>query len=166
MSEPFRTIGIIHTPFQVSAGTPVQSACANGACGTVEVYPEYAEGLRDLEGFERIWLLYHLDRATAPQLVTHPYLDDQPHGIFATRSPARPNHIGLSPVRLLRVEGALLHVADVDMLDGTPLLDIKPYVAEFDCFAVDRNGWYDGRSARGKVADARFERSKPGSGGR
>jgi tRNA-Thr(GGU) m(6)t(6)A37 methyltransferase TsaA len=150
-------IGVIHTPFQQSEGTPIQSAVANGANGVIELFPEYALGLRDVADFERLWLIYLLDRAASPQLTTRPYLDTQDHGIFATRSPARPNHIGLSSVRLLGVEGNRLHISDVDMLDGTPLLDIKPYVPDFDCFAVNRVGWYAGKSAKDVVADDRFE---------
>lgn len=150
-------IGLIHTPFQHSEGTPIQSAVANGAQGVVELFPEFTPGLRDLEGFDRLWLIYVLDRASAAQLVTRPYLDTQERGIFATRSPARPNHIGLSAVRLLGVDQNRLLVSDVDMLDGTPLLDIKPYVPAFDHFEVTRTGWYAGKSAEGVVADDRFE---------
>jgi tRNA-Thr(GGU) m(6)t(6)A37 methyltransferase TsaA len=150
-------IGVIHTPFQHSEGTPIQSSAANGAQGVIELFPEFSAGLRDVAGFERLWLIYLLDRASAAQLIVRPYLDAQEHGIFATRSPARPNHLGVSPVRLLRVERNRLLIADVDMLDGTPLLDIKPYVPEFDCFEVTRKGWYAGKSAKGVVADSRFE---------
>lgn len=151
-------LGIIRTPYTESTGVPIQSGTAGDVEGTIEVFPEYADGLRDLEGFERIWVLYHLDRISGPQLITHPYLDpEQSHGIFATRAPARPNAIGLSPVRLLAVEGAKLRVAGVDMLDGSPLVDLKPYVPEFDAFAAERIGWYRGRTSRGAVADARFE---------
>jgi tRNA (adenine37-N6)-methyltransferase len=153
-------IGIIYTPFQHSEGTPIQSAGANGTQGIVDLFPEFTAGLRDLADFERIWLIYWLDRATAPQLLTRPYLDTQEHGIFATRSPARPNHIGLSAIRLLGVEENRLLVSDLDILDGTPLLDIKPYVPAFDCFEVTRMGWYAGKSAEGVVADDRFERRR------
>jgi tRNA-Thr(GGU) m(6)t(6)A37 methyltransferase TsaA len=150
-------IGVIRTPFQRSEGTPIQSAAANDSRGIVELYPEFALGLRDVVEFDRIWLIYLLDRAAAPQLTTRPYLDTHEHGIFATRAPARPNHIGISAVRLLRMEENRLHVADVDMLNGTPLLDIKPYVPQFDCFEVKRVGWYAGKTANGVVADNRFE---------
>jgi tRNA-Thr(GGU) m(6)t(6)A37 methyltransferase TsaA len=155
-------IGVIHTPFQQSEGTPIQSAVANGARGVVELYPEFTPGLLDVVEFERLWLIYLLDRAAAPHLLARPYLDTQEHGIFATRSPARPNHIGLSAVRLLGVEGNRLQVSDVDMLDGTPLLDIKPYVPDFDCFEVKRVGWYAGKSAKNVVADDRFEARRTG----
>lgn len=150
-------IGVIHTPFLHAKGTPIQSAVAGNAQGVVEVFAEFAEGLKDLTGFERLWLIYWMDRASAAQLITRPYLDNQDRGVFATRSPARPNHIGLSSVRLLQLEGNRLLVSEVDMLDGTPLLDIKPYVPAFDHFDVTRTGWYADKSARGAVADDRFE---------
>lgn len=150
-------IGRIHTLFKQSKGTPIQSSGANGALGTIELFPEFEPGLKDIEALERLWLLYYFDRASAPQLTVRPYLDPVEHGIFATRSPARPNRIGMSAVRLLRVEKNQLFVADVDMLDGTPLLDIKPYVPAFDHFNVMRVGWYAERSPAGVVADDRFE---------
>ncbi len=115
-------------------------------------------GLRDIDGFDRLWLIYLFDRASEAQLVVRPYLDTAEHGVFATRSPARPNKIGMSSVRLLRVEGPRLFVADVDMLDGSPLVDIKPCIPEFDYLAARRVGWFEGRFAEGAVADSRFER--------
>ena len=148
-------IGLIHSPHRKAEGTPIQPRWAAGIEGTVEVFPEFVTGLRDLDGFDRIWLLYWFDRAQAAQLEVVPYLDTQPRGIFATRAPSRPNAIGLSCVRLLAVEGALLRVADLDVLDGTPLLDIKPYVPDFDTIAARRVGWY--AQARGTgIADGRF----------
>ncbi len=153
-----RPIGVIRTPFRRAAGTPVQSSVSCGAEGRVELYPGFEQGLKDIDGFDRVWLLYSFHRASEPQLVVRPYLDPVERGIFATRSPARPNHIGMSPVRLRGVQGATLLVSDVDMLDGTPLLDIKPYVPVFDHFTVERVGWYERVSAVGAVADARFER--------
>ncbi len=157
MEIALRAIGTIRTPFAASAGTPIQSRYAQGAEGSVEILDEYAAGLKDIEGFDRLWLIYLFDRAVEAQLEVRPYLDDARHGIFATRSPARPNRIGISSVRLLRVEGTRLTVADVDMLDGTPLLDIKPCVPEFDYLPVERIGWFEGRFAQKVVADDRFE---------
>ena len=122
---------------------------------------ELTPGLRDLAEFERLWLIYLLDRASAVQLIVRPYMDIAERGVFATRSPARPNHIGLSAVRLLGVKQNRLMIADVDMLDGTPLLDIKPYVPAFDSFEQARAGWYTGRSAEGMIADGRFEANSP-----
>jgi tRNA-Thr(GGU) m(6)t(6)A37 methyltransferase TsaA len=150
-------IGLIHTRFLQAKGTPIQSAVSDGSEGVIELFPEFTPGLRDLEGFERVWLIYLLNRASAPQLLARPYLDDQEHGIFATRAPARPNRIGLSAVRLLGVERNRLFISEVDILDGTPLLDIKPYIPAFDCFEVTRIGWFEGKSVQREVADDRFE---------
>lgn len=150
-------IGVIHTPFLHATGTPIQSAVAGNAQGVVEVFAEFAKGLKDVAGFERLWLIYWMGRASTAKLISRPYLDNEDRGVFATRSPARPNHIGLSSVCLIQVEGNRLLVSEVDMLNGTPLLDIKPYVPAFDHFNVTRTGWYGDKSARGAVADDRFE---------
>jgi tRNA-Thr(GGU) m(6)t(6)A37 methyltransferase TsaA len=152
-----RPIGTIRTPFARATGTPIQSSVSRGAEGRVELMPEFRAGLRDIEGFDRVWLIYCFDRASEPQLLVRPYLDPAERGVFATRSPARPNRIGMSPVRLLSVHDGVLIVADVDMLDGTPLLDIKPYVPAFDHFAVERTGWYERVATVEAVADDRFE---------
>jgi tRNA-Thr(GGU) m(6)t(6)A37 methyltransferase TsaA len=157
MDLALEPIGIVHSPFKQSAGTPIQASVAQGAIGTVEVSPTFADGLKDLDGFDRIWLLYWFDRAAPPKLIVTPYMDDQSHGVFATRAPARPNPIGMSAVRLLQREGCTLHVADVDILDGTPLLDIKPYVPQFDHLAAERTGWLQQVSNRPRTADRRFE---------
>jgi tRNA (adenine37-N6)-methyltransferase len=153
-----KPIGTIHSPFRRAAGTPIQSALAKGSEGSVEVYAQFAPGLRDLEGFERIWLLYWFDRAVRGRLVIKPFLDDQERGLFATRAPCRPNPIGLSCVRLLGIDGRRLRIQGVDVLDGTPLLDIKPYAPEFDCFKVRRTGWLGHKADGVVVADGRFER--------
>jgi tRNA (adenine37-N6)-methyltransferase len=151
------SIGVIHSPHRSAAGTPVQAALATGVRGTVEVFPEYAAGLRDLDGFERIWLVYWFERAKPAELVVTPYLDTTPRGLFATRAPARPNPIGLSAVRLLAVTGCVLQVDGLDILDKTPLLDIKPYVPAFDVFQPKRIGWCADVQSNGTVADDRFE---------
>lgn len=151
-------IGVIHTPFQSAKGTPIQGIASQGYEGLVELLPEFVAGLQDLAEFDRIWLIYLLDRASEVQMTVLPYMDTEQRGVFATRSPARPNHIGLSVVRLLDVEQNRLRIADVDMLDGTPLLDIKPYVPAFDSFAASRTGWYSDKSAQGIIADERFEK--------
>jgi tRNA-Thr(GGU) m(6)t(6)A37 methyltransferase TsaA len=152
-----KPIGVIRTGFRQAAGTPIQSSRAGDATGTVEVFPEFAPGLKDLDGFERIWLIYWFDRAPEPRLSVTPFLDDRERGVFATRAPARPNPIGMSPVRLIRIAGNTLEVAGVDILDETPLLDIKPYVPEFDSHAVERSGWFGRAQERRSVADARFD---------
>jgi tRNA-Thr(GGU) m(6)t(6)A37 methyltransferase TsaA len=148
-------IGLIHSPHRQAEGTPIQARWAAGIEGTAELFPEFAAGLRDLDGFDRIWLLYWFDRARTAQLEVVPYLDTQTRGVFATRAPSRPNPIGLSCVRLLAVEGSRLRVADLDVLDGTPLLDIKPCVPDFDVFPVERVGWY-ARARGSRTADNRF----------
>jgi len=154
----FRPIGIIRTPFPEPAGTPIQTAASIGSAGHVELDPELVEGLHDLDAFSHLILLYHLHRSHTASLSVTPLLDAQPHGLFATRAPARPNPIGLSVVRLVRIEGARLDIEDVDMIDGTPLLDIKPYVPAFDARDDVRIGWYASRleGLEGARADDRF----------
>lgn len=151
-----QTIGRIQTPFPRPAGTPIQPAKAAGAQGTVWVDAPWREGLRDLGGFERVWLIYWLHLAPPPQLTVTPFLDTRPHGVFATRAPARVNPLGLSVVRLLEVAADHLVVADVDMVDGTPLLEIKPYVPAFDSYPGSRAGWFDVAHHECRVADTRF----------
>jgi tRNA-Thr(GGU) m(6)t(6)A37 methyltransferase TsaA len=155
-----KPIGVIRSPFQEPRGTPIQPPRADGAKGTVEVFPEHADGLKDLDGFERIWLIYWFDRAPGPRLLVTPFLDDRERGVFATRAPTRPNAIGMSSVRLLSVVGNTLGIADVDILDGTPLLDIKPYVGEFDCHSAEKSGWLDQAPLRRSVADDRFDEKR------
>lgn len=137
----YRPIGVIHTPFKEPKGTPIQPTGAKDIEGTIQIDPEYREGLKDLEGFSHIILLYHFHLAEGYSLQVKPYLDNEVRGMFATRIPGRPNPIGLSIVRLAGVEGCTLHIRDVDIVDGTPLLDIKPYVPAFDLRETDRIGW-------------------------
>ncbi|MBP2636262.1 MAG: tsaA [Firmicutes bacterium] len=139
----YKPIGIIQSPFQEPKGTPIQPTAAQEIEGIIEVYPEYAEGLRDIEGFSHLILLYHLHLAKASGLLVKPFLGNELHGIFATRSPGRPNAIGFSVVRLTRVEKNKLYIRDVDFISGTPLLDIKPYVAEFDARQEVKSGWFE-----------------------
>lgn len=140
-----RPIGIIHTPFTDKAQVPIQ-ASRSAATGFVEIHPEFAEGLQDLEGFSHIILLYVFHESTDWSLLVKPFLDDQLRGLFATRYPARPNQIGISVVKLISQIGPVLEVEGVDMLDGTPLLDIKPYLPEFDTRSEVRTGWYESRA--------------------
>jgi tRNA-Thr(GGU) m(6)t(6)A37 methyltransferase TsaA len=137
----FRPIGVLRTPFTEPARTPIQPVYAAGVAGRAELLPEYAEGLDDLDGFSHVWLLYVFHRAGAPRLRVKPYLQDVERGVFATRAPCRPNPTGLSLVRLVGRDGCVLHVEDVDMLDGSPLLDVKPFIPRFDVHEGARAGW-------------------------
>ena len=140
-----KPIGIIHTPFKEPKGTPIQPTGARDIEGTVEVFPDYADGLRDLDGFSHLYLLFYCHLSKEHSLLVKPFLDDSLHGVFATRSPSRPNPIGLSIVRLTKIERNLLHIWDVDMVDGTPLLDIKPYIPDVDTREAVRIGWLEKR---------------------
>jgi tRNA-Thr(GGU) m(6)t(6)A37 methyltransferase TsaA len=139
----YKPIGVIHSPFKEPKGTPIQPAGAKGTDGRVEVFPEYAEGLKDIDGFSHIILIYHFNLSKGVSLTAKPFMDSEARGVFAMRAPSRPNPIGISVVRLVRVEGAMLHIQDVDIVDGTPLLDIKPYVPRFDVREVERIGWLE-----------------------
>ena len=140
MDITLTSIGVIHSPFTDSSQAPIQSSRST-AVGSVEVFPQFVAGLRDLEEFSHIFLLYLIDCPQGYKLQVKPFLDDQEHGVFATRYPCRPNPIGLSIVHLLRVEGNHLDIEGVDMLDGSPLLDIKPYIPEFDIRKNVQTGW-------------------------
>lgn len=154
----YSPIGIIRSPFRDIEGMPIQPLAAKGIAGTVELAPEYAPGLRDVEGFSHLFLLYHFHLSEGYALEVKPFLDDCPHGVFATRAPKRPNAIGLSIVRLIRIDQCILHIEDVDIVDGTPLLDIKPYVPAFDAHRAENIGWFTGKlQAAGRFrADGRF----------
>jgi len=151
-------IGIIRTSFAGHDGTPIQPSTAEDAAGTIEVYEQYREALRDLDGFERIWLLYWFDRAREFSALVKPYRDSTERGLFATRAPSRPNPLGISAVRLVSVdiEKGELSVEGIDVLDGTPLLDIKPYIPEFDAFPNSRAGWMSASGSKEGTADERF----------
>jgi len=136
-------IGIIHSPFKEPKGTPIQPRAAQGIDGTVEVFQEYTEGLKDLEGFSHVVLVYHFHLSKESSLKVKPFMDDQTHGVFSTRAPTRPNPIGISVVQLVKIERNILLVQDLDIVDGTPLLDIKPYIPEFDVRNVNKKGWLE-----------------------
>ena len=154
-----KPIGIIHTPFKNPKGAPIQSARSNGAEGTIELNSEYVDGLKDLDGFSHIILIYYFHLSQGFELEVIPFLDIKKRGLFATRAPKRPNPIGLSTVELLRIENNILHIKNVDMVDGTPLLDIKPYVPEFDSHTQIRTGWLKDKSGKSEKtkADDRFD---------
>jgi tRNA-Thr(GGU) m(6)t(6)A37 methyltransferase TsaA len=156
ISMDISPIGVIHSSLTQADGAPIQPVFSKDNDGIVEVYEPYRQGLKDLEGFERIWLLYWFHKARTPKLIVKPFLDNAQRGLFATRAPVRPNPIGLSSVRLLSIENGSIHVSELDILDGTPLLDIKPYVSKFDCYNVKRNGWIDNVPDRKGIADKRF----------
>ena len=145
MDFNMRPIGIIHSPFTDKDKTPIQ-ASRSQSLGQVEVFPDYVEGLQDLDGFSHIILLYVWHEAQGYDLLVKPLLDNQVRGLFATRYPRRPNQIGISVVRLRSIHGNMLEIEGVDMLDNTPLLDIKPYVPDFDIRTGSRNGWYETRT--------------------
>lgn len=157
----FEPIGTIHSPFKDLEQMPIQPTGTSSSTGVVELFPEFAEGLRDLDGFSHIILIYHFDRVSRVDLAVVPFLDLEPRGVFSTRAPTRPNPIGLSVVKLVRVEGAKIYVSNIDVLDATPLLDIKPYVPDFDRpqQANIRTGWLTASRAdiRDKKSDNRFK---------
>ena len=137
----YQPIGIIHSGFRDKKDTPIQGIFARDAKGKVEVFSEYADGLKDLEGFSHLILIYHFHRADGYSLISKPFLEDEEHGIFSIRHFKRPNPIGLSVVKLERVRGNILEISEVDVLDGTPLLDIKPFVPRFDNREDAKSGW-------------------------
>ena len=150
MEKIIKPIGIIHSPFEDKEACPIQPLYSKDASGSVEVYQEYAQGLQDLESFSHIYLLYLFDRAGKIELVRPTFLDDTPHGIFASRHPCRPNGIGISVVKLTARDKNILKVKGIDVLDGTPLIDIKPYVPRFDSFSGASNGWIQTKQWRPK----------------
>jgi len=154
----YKPIGVIHSLFKEPKGTPIQPAGAKGTNGIVEIFPEYTEGLKDVEGFSHIILLYHFHLSKGSTLTVKPYMDNETHGVFAMRGPSRPNPIGVSVVCLVGVEGNMLHIRDVDIVDGTPVLDIKPYIPEFDIREVKRIGWLEKNVHKlsGSKDDGRF----------
>ena len=156
-------VGVVRSPFTELGGMPLQSVAAREVQGQIEIHPEFAPGLRDLDGFSHLHIVTHLHRGAPGGLTVVPFLDDTARGVFATRSPRHPNPIGLSVVRLLSVTGATLDIAGVDLLDGTPVLDIKPYVPEFDSLAAERTGWLQGVAERvhSVKSDQRFDETSP-----
>ncbi len=156
----FESIGIIQTPFKTIENMPIQPCGAKGVKATIELNEKFSEGLKDLDEFSHITLIYHLHRANVCKLLVTPFMDIEEHGIFATRSPRRPNAIGLSTVKLIKIEKNILYVENADVLDGTPLLDIKPYFAQFDNRENAKSGWLDRKwkeENRGMISDARFK---------
>jgi tRNA-Thr(GGU) m(6)t(6)A37 methyltransferase TsaA len=154
----YKPIGIIHSPFRDIKGMPIQPTGAIGVVGTIEINPDFIEGLKDLEGFSHIILIYHFHLSEGYELSVKPFVDDKLRGVFATRAPRRPNPVGISVVKLISVEGNVLYIENVDIIDGTPLLDIKPYISEVDVYEVEKAGWLSGKAEtmRNMRADERF----------
>jgi tRNA-Thr(GGU) m(6)t(6)A37 methyltransferase TsaA len=158
MDITYHSIGTVRSPHQTTDGMPIQPSRAEGVVGTIEVDEEYAEGLDDLDGFSHVIVIAHLHRASSFKLRVVPYLDTEHRGLFATRAPSRPNPIGISVLKLLGIEGSTIRVEGIDLLDGTPVLDLKPYVPEFDPETDVRCGWLDSIRNRTVTADSRFEK--------
>ena len=159
MKIEYTPIGIIHTPFKELENMPIQPAGAKGIKGTIEIFKDYQDGLEDLEGFSHIILLYHFHHSTGFKLQVVPFMDTELRGVFATRAPRRPNPIGLSVVELDKIENGVLYIRNVDILDGTPLLDIKPYVPEFDAPTGISLGWLEQvrKTVSHRKSDDRFK---------
>lgn len=153
-------IGVIHSPFNQLEMMPIQPAGKLASHGTIVIDPQYGDGLKDLDGFSHIFVIYHFHKSATWKLRVQPFMDDEEErGIFATRAPNRPNPIGLSVMRIQNIEKNIIHVNNVDVLDGTPLLDIKPYVPQFDRVESIRIGWLTGRvnQVSSKLSDDRFK---------
>jgi len=148
-----KPIGIIHTPYKYSKGMPIQGTFEKDVIGQIEVFLEYRQGLKDIEGFSHLILIYYFDKTKEEKLIGKPFLEDEPHGIFSIRSPYRPNHIGFSVVKLEKIEGNIVTFSEVDILDSTPLLDIKPYVSHFDSRESVKNGWLEKHFKNGKIPE-------------
>ncbi len=159
MSIVLEPIGIIHTPFKTREGMPIQSIGAKGVKGRIELNEEFVPGLADLEGFSHIILVYYFHKSIGYELLTRPFLDNVPRGVFATRAPKRPNAIGLSVVRNIKIEENIIHIENIDILDGTPLLDIKPYIPDFDVHKTEKFGWIERKTDNLKEvkSDERFK---------
>lgn len=159
MKIEFLPIGIIHTPFKTVNGMPIQPVSDNDSEGWIEIFDQYAAGLADLDGFSHVYLIFHLHQCKGFRLKVIPFLDTVERGIFSTRSPLRPNPVGLSVVKLVSVAGNIVKIRGLDILDGTPLIDIKPFVPMFENAENIKTGWYAGKEKDipGKLSDGRFK---------
>ena len=155
-------IGTIHSPFDELPGMPIQPGDAPEIKGTIQLLPEYVPGLQDVQGFSHLILIYFFHRVGGHRLRVKPFLDVHTRGVFSTRAPRRPNPIGISTVRLERIEGAILHISDIDIVDGTPLLDLKPYIPAFDDRPGAKTGWLEGKTInlRQQLSDDRFDQDE------
>ncbi len=159
MEIVLKPLGVIHSPFKTVENMPIQPMAGSQYEAQIEIFPEYRDGLADLEGFSHLYIIFHLNKVEKYKLKVIPFLDTVERGVFATRSPARPNPVGLSLVELISVHGNILNIRGVDMLDGSPVLDIKPYVPDFDRHENVRKGWFEGKSdtAENRMSDDRFK---------
>jgi tRNA (adenine37-N6)-methyltransferase len=159
MPITLKSIGTIRTPFKTKEGMPIQSGGAKGVKGQIIIKEEFLPGLTDLNGFSHIILIYHFHKSKGYDLLTTPFLDNKKRGVFATRAPNRPNPVGISVVRLLRIQNNIIHIENVDMLDETPLLDIKPYIPDFDVHETEKTGWIENKTDKlsETKSDKRFQ---------
>jgi tRNA-Thr(GGU) m(6)t(6)A37 methyltransferase TsaA len=148
-----KPIGVINTPYKEPKGIPIQGKFEKSVAGSIRLFPEYQAGLKDIEGFSHLILIYYFNRSNAERLTGKPFLEAAEHGIFTIRSPHRPNHIGFSIVKLKSVKGNIITFTEVDILDNTPLLDIKPYVKHFDSRDRVKNGWIEKHFKSGKIPE-------------
>ena len=157
-----KPIGIIRSPFKTVDAMPIQPAGAKDIEGRIEIFPDYVQGIKDLSQFSHLILIYYFHLSKGYDLLVKPFLDDETHGVFACRAPRRPNPIGISVVRLKNIKGSILHISDLDIVDATPLLDIKPYVSKFDKPKDVNIGWYKKKitAVKDKQADSRFKNVK------
>ena len=155
----YSPIGVIHSPFTNIEDIPIQPKFAKGIKGEIEILPKYVKGLKDIGGFSHIIAVYHFHLSKGFSLEVTPFLDKIKRGLFSTRAPKRPNQIGISVLKLNKVTGNLLHVENVDIVDGTPLIDLKPYVSGFDAVKHEKNGWLGKNIGiiKDKKSDKRFK---------
>lgn len=158
MTINYKPIGVINSPHKTKEGMPIQAKAAKGLKGTIIIEKIFMEGLKDLEAFSHLYLIYHFHKSNLYKLTTTPFLDNKTHGVFATRVPQRPNQIGISVVKLISIKDNILEIENNDILDGTPLLDIKPYIPDFDIHKVEKIGWYKNKIGKFKTlkSDTRF----------
>lgn len=158
----YQPIGIIHTPFNTPDNMPIQNCGAKGVHGTIEIYPEFVAGLQDVEEFSHLILVYHLHQVNHYSLKVIPFMDKIEHGIFSTRAPVRPNPIGITVLKLIELKGCMITIEGVDMLNETPLLDMKPYLPSVDAMNNVKIGWFerDIKNFESKKSDTRFIKSK------
>ena len=147
-----KSIGVIRTPYRDTKGMPIQGTFDKKALGRIEIFSKYQKGLKDLDGFSHLIVIYYFDRAKKKDVTAQPFLENKSHGIFAIRSPYRPNHLGFSVVKIEDIKKNIITFSEVDVLDKTPVLDIKPYISYFDCRKKVKNGWLEKHFKSGKIS--------------